>query len=124
MIYADTDFFIALAKENDWLKDRALTILKQYRGKIITSTVTIIELLLISKRFSIDQEELISAVYQIVTAVEGINEATALAAAHLIKEDGFHVFDALHAAYCGTNSIISSDHIFESVGLERIRLEK
>ncbi len=32
MIYADTDFFIALLKPTDWLKDKAKKALEKYKG--------------------------------------------------------------------------------------------
>jgi hypothetical protein len=40
-----------------------------------------------------------------------------------MKEKGMNVFDALHAVTCGDNMIISSDSIFDMVGLGRISLE-
>lgn len=51
MIYADTDFFIALVKDEDWLQDRAATIAVENEGEIYTSRATLLELLMISERF-------------------------------------------------------------------------
>lgn len=34
MIYADTDFFIALVKDDDWLQERAATIATEDKGII------------------------------------------------------------------------------------------
>ncbi len=122
-MYADTDFFLALLKESDWLRDRALHLERKYHGRIRTSVATLIELLLLAKRFSIDPERLVAGAFAIALPV-GISHETALLAAHYIKDKGFHVFDALHAAYCDGDEIISSDHVFDSIGIKRIALEK
>lgn len=53
-----------------------------------------------------------------------LEEKTALLAAHYIKQKKINVFDALHAAYAQFDEIISSDHIFDELGLDRIKLEK
>ncbi|MEZ0319946.1 MAG: PIN domain-containing protein [Pyrobaculum sp.] len=44
MIYADTDFFLALLKEGDRLHNKALEILEKYKGRITTSVITFVEL--------------------------------------------------------------------------------
>jgi len=36
MIYADTDFFLALLKEADWLQRRAKRVYEKYKGQITT----------------------------------------------------------------------------------------
>ena len=46
-----------------------------------------------------------------------------LNAALYVEKDTLNVFDAFHAAYCGNDSIISSDAAYEKVGIGRIRLE-
>ncbi|WP_240911842.1 hypothetical protein [Thermococcus sp. M36] len=50
----NTDFFLALLKPNDWLKDNAKRIYERYKGDITTSETTFIELLLLAKRFNLD----------------------------------------------------------------------
>ncbi len=123
MIYADTDFFLALLKESDWLKSNAKKLLIENRGKIWTSPTTLIELLLLCKEYSLDPERVLVDALQIAE-IKGGDSQTYLLAAHLIKEEGSNVFDSLHAAFCGQgNKIISSDKIFDKLGLERINLE-
>lgn len=124
MPYADTDFFLALLKESDWLRDRALRIYHKNKGNITTSVTTVIELLLLAERLSIDPERLLAGAFEIAPNIRGITINTALVAAHYIKDKGLNVFDAFHAAYCENNPIISSDHIFDTIGIERIKLEK
>ncbi|RLI78950.1 pilus assembly protein [Archaeoglobales archaeon] len=118
MIYADTDFFIALLKPKDRLKDKAKRAFERYKGQITTSEVTFIELALLAKRYNLDVVKLITS----VMAICGIEEDTYLKAAIYMRDYGVGVFDAFHAAHCG-DTIISSDHIFDKIGIKRIRLE-
>lgn len=123
MIYADTDFFLALLKSEDWLKDKAVQIYKNYKGQLWTSGWTVVELLLIIERFEIDPERLIADIFSLVSIKDADKEKLSYAA-HLMKKYNMSTFDALHAASCGSDKIISSDSIFDKIGLERINLEK
>jgi len=123
MIFADTDFFIALLKEKDWLKAKAREIYKTHCEEIATSASVIIELLMIAERFSLDPERVVAVVFGISSNVEGITESEAFVAAHYIKNEKVNVFDAFHAAYCGPDAVISSDKVFDKLGIKRINLE-
>jgi predicted nucleic acid-binding protein len=119
MVYADTDFFLALLKPNDWLKENARKLYEKYKGRITTSEATFLELLILSKRFNLDPLRLLAAVMAII---EEENEDY-LRAAYYMKEHNLNPFDAVHAAKCG-GVIISSDKAFEKLGIKRIKLEK
>lgn len=124
MIYADTDFFLALLKKTDWLKESAKKILSRQSGNIFTSPVTLIELLLVAEECELDPERLIIDVLKIVHVVGGEGQKF-VHAARLVKYEGVGVFDSLHAAWCGKGgTIISSDKVFDRLGLQRISLEK
>jgi len=118
MIYADTDFFIAILKPNDRLKTRAKEIYEKYKNQISTSITTFIELMLLSKRFNLDPIKIAIAVFTITHFENSIP----LKAAKYIK-DGVGVFDAFHAASCN-GKIISSDHIFDKLSIKRIKLDE
>ena len=118
MVYADTDFFLALLKPNDWLKDNAKRIYERYRGDITTSETTFIELLLLARRFNLDPVRITAA----VMAITGIEDDLYLRAAYYMKEHNLNPFDAFQAAHCG-GTIISSDKAFDRVGIKRIKLE-
>ena len=123
MIYADTDFFVALVKKSDWLKVSAKKLLKEYAGQIWTSPATLIELMLLAAGLDLDPETVIEDVLKIAR-LRGGNVAVLQRAAKYVKKDDVRVFDALHAACCGTDCrIISSDKVFDRLGLKRIRLE-
>jgi len=118
MIYADTDFFLALLKPSDCLKNRAESIYSEMKHNIRTSEVTFIELLLLAKRFELPAITMIAAAMKI----SNYKDTTPLIAAKY-TEEGVGVFDAFHTAHC-KERIISSDHIYDSLGLERVKLEE
>ena len=95
MVYADTDFFLAILKDSDWLKDRAKNILDVYRDNIETSLITYVELLLLAKKFNLPPIGLITAVMKLTNFLD----STPLIAAKYV-EDGIGVFDSFHAACC------------------------
>ena len=59
MTYADTDFFLALMKERDWLKSRAAELLERYKDRLWTSVFTVVEMLLLSEAFKLDPERIV-----------------------------------------------------------------
>ena len=123
MIYADTDFFLALLKDSDWLKTSAKRLLQVHKNEIWSSPVTLIELLLVSVQFDIDPERLIAGVLELAQ-IQGGEVKPILIASHYIKNSGVGVFDSLHAAFCGVEGkIISSDRVFDRLGLDRIPIE-
>ena len=124
MVYADTDFIVALTKESDWLKDPAEALLAKYRGEIWISPATLIELMLLSVRMNLDPVQAVRDALQVGKLLEGNPDTFVLAATH-VKAKRAGVFDALHAAYCGPeHSILSSDRVFDRLGLKRIPLER
>lgn len=122
-MYADTDFFLALMKDKNWLKKRAKELYNTHEGDILTSGVTLVELLLLSSKYGLDPERLITDCIQLVEDIKGLQPKKALLAAHYMKEKNFTVFDALHGAYA-KEEIISSDDVYEKIGLKRIKLEE
>ena len=118
-MYADTDFFLALLKGSDWLKANALRLLNKYRNDIHTSEVTYVELMLLSQKYHLDPVSVVAD----VMAITKTNDTTYLKAAHFIKENKVNVFDAFHAAHI-EDGIISSDSVYDRLGLKRIRLEE
>ena len=116
MTYADTDFFLALLKPTNWLKENARRILEKEKGKIYTSEATYIELMLLAKRYGLDPVRITVDVMAICNEKNGEYQA----AAELISQDG-GVFDSCHAVH-SNGKIISSDKIYRKLGLEQIDL--
>jgi len=121
MIYADTDFFIALVKDDDWLQERATTIAAENEGEIYTSRATLLELLMISERFDFDRMEALSYTLEIASVPE--DETVLFQAADYMEQYGLTAFDAYHVAYADEDPIVSSDRSFDDVTDDRISIE-
>lgn len=119
MVYADTDFWIALMKQDDWLKQNAEKILEEH-GSIEASLTTFIELCLILKRYQVDRR---TAIAEILEIAEVEFDDTVVFQALDYIDEGLNTFDAFHAAHAGSK-LISSDKEFDSIGIERIELEE
>jgi predicted nucleic acid-binding protein len=122
MVYADTDFFLAIMKKDDWLKSNARKIYKEYKKELWTSFVTIVELMLLCQRYNLDPEKVTLALYSMCNIV-GIEKQKALLAAYNMKHNKLNVFDAFHVTFSANNTIISSDKKFDEIGIKRIKLE-
>ena len=122
MIYADTDFFIALVKDDDWLQQRATTIATEHAGDIYTSRATLLEILMISDRFEFDRMEALSYALEIASVVE--DETVLFQAADYMEQYDLTAFDAYHLAYADHDPIISSDNSFDDVTDDRIPIEQ
>ena len=122
MIYADIDFILALAKKGDWLKESASKIYQKYKGKIVISSTTLTELMLIAKKIDYDPLKLISFALSIGELKDDKPEYY-FQACNYQKEYGLGVFDSIHIAKC-EGKIISSDKKFKAIPfLEIVRLE-
>ena len=119
MPYADTDFFIALLKPGDRLAVSAAAVYGRYKGRIYTSLATIIELVIVGQRLNLDLERLIRSVMS-MAYVDGIEQTSIEAVVHLIKNRHIGAFDAFHAVL-SKGQIISSDHVYDGIGIGRIR---
>ncbi len=118
-MYADTDFWLALLKDDDWLGDRAEELLERYEGELEVSLVTFVELFLVEERYSFDRERAVTSLLELAD-YDGDADVVYQASEH--RDDGLTTFDAFHAALT-RGSILSSDRAFEDVGVERVPLE-
>lgn len=120
MPYADTDFFLALARDEDWLQERASALLEEHRGDIWTSLPTFIEIAYNAEAYEIDLERAAASILEL-TDVDVEDQVIFQAYAHI--DEGLGVMDAFHAAAAGTDTIISSDDAYDAVGMTRIPLD-
>ncbi|MDI6721803.1 MAG: pilus assembly protein [Candidatus Aenigmarchaeota archaeon] len=123
MIYAESDFFLAMIKGSDWLKRNAVQFEIRNKGNLITSVITVAEILLAGKKYNLDPEIIVSSIFEI-SKVEGMTAEEGMEAAHLIKNEGFGVFDAFHAVLSRDMPIVSSEQMYDKIGKERIKLEQ
>ena len=119
-MYADLDFWLALLKDDDWLADRAESLLDEHENELEVSLATFIELFLVEERFAFDRERAVTAILELAT-YEGDPNVVYQASENI--DEGLNTFDAFHAALSG-GSIISSDRAYDELtGVNRIRLE-
>lgn len=122
MIYADVDFFVALAKTDDWLQEAAEVALAEHDGELYTSRGALLELLVISDRFDFDRMEALAHALEIAPIPE--DEDVLFQAADYM-DDGTTAFDAYHAAFAEDDPLLSSDNRYDSLGdVVRLPLEQ
>ncbi|MDE1874249.1 MAG: PIN domain-containing protein [Candidatus Micrarchaeota archaeon] len=118
--YADTDFFLALADRNDRLNHAAQLAYETYKGDIYTSLAVAVELVLVGKRRGAKAQNLMNDLTA-MALVDGVDRLQLLQAAKYIDELNVGIFDAFHAALC-RSEIMSSDHVYDRLGIRRIAL--
>ncbi len=117
--YADTDFFLALMKGSDWLKEKAKKIYEKEQS-IYISPFTVVEIIIICIREKIPVKETLFQISRIAE-LELIEWEIFFECSNHI-EKGATLFDSLLMAVCKDNYIISSDKIYEKFGYKIINL--
>jgi hypothetical protein len=112
-MYAETDFLLALIKDEDWLGEAAETVYREHRDDLWTSQFTLIELLLVAYREDRDTERVVTNAARLVEARGDVD--TVVAAATYVEDHGFTPFDALHLVESDGDAVVSSDDAYEGV---------
>jgi len=124
-MYAETDFLLALIKDEDWLGDAAESVYREHRADLWTSQFTLIELLVVAYREDRDTERVVTNAANLVDVRGAVN--TVVAAATYVEDHGFTPFDALHLVESDGDTIVSSDEAYDGVAprldLKRLREE-
>lgn len=125
-MYSELDFILALSKEEDWIKHRAEQIYARHKTEIWTSQFTVEEALLYSKKLNKNPIDLVNDIYDLLKVInvqfniEGYAEA-----AFIMSKYNSTTFDSLHAVAAKSDGvIISSDSVYDKIGLKRIKLEE
>ena len=111
-MYAETDFLLALIKDEDWLGSAAEAVYRDHRDELWTSQFALIELLMIAYRENRDTERVVANATELVE-VRGDAE-TVVAAATYVEDHGFTPFDALPLGESDGDIMVSSDEAYES----------
>jgi len=119
-MYAETDFLLALIKEDDWLSESAEEVYEEHKDKLWTSPYTLLELALVAYREGWNVLRVVAATKELVE-IRGDTEDI-LAAASYVEDHGFTPFDALHLVKSGDDAVVSSDSDYDGFS-ERVRLE-
>jgi len=121
--YADTDFFLALMKNSDWLKDKAKQVYEKNKENLFVSPFTIAEIMIICKREEIPIKETLLQISRIAK-LDSISWDVFFKACDFIEE-GATIFDSLLMAHVSQgDQIISSDNIYEKFGFDVVDLKK
>ena len=128
--YADSDFFLALLKDSDWLKEKAKKIYEKNKDSIYISPFTVIELMIVCNREGIPIKETLLQISRIA-GLTFIKWNLFFKAAEYVEE-GANIFDSLlmafakesELAFSEESEIISSDKVYEKFGFEVIDLKK
>jgi len=110
-MYAETDFLLALIKDEDWLGAAAETVYRDRREELWTSQFTLIELLMVAYREERDTERVVTNAANLVEVRGDVD--TVVSAATYVEDHGFTPFDALHLVESNGDTIVSSDDTYE-----------
>lgn len=110
-MYVETDFLLALIKDEDWLGEAAKQVYNTHREELWTSQFTLIELLFVAYREGTNTERVVTNAANLVE-VRG-DVATVIAAATYVEDHGLTPFDALHLVESDSDTIVSSDDAYE-----------
>jgi predicted nucleic acid-binding protein len=127
--YADSDFFLALLKDSDWLKEKAKKMYEKNKGSIWVSPFTIAELMIVCVREDIPLRDTMFQISRIA-GLTYIKWEVFFNSVDYIEE-GATVFDALLMAFVkrnevdfpGESEIISSDKVYKKFGFNVIDLK-
>lgn len=121
-VFVETDFLLALAKDDDWLQERAEDVLDE--REVVTSPFAYLEMFIVLERHQFDYVRLFANLLDIVPVGSETEQQVVLKAVAYFA-DGMTPFDAFHAATAETRgfSVLSSDNAYEDVDPERLPLE-
>lgn len=119
-MYAETDFLLALIKDEDWLGDAAESVYRAHQDELWTSQFTLIELLMVAYREDRDTEQVIANAAALLDVRGDVD--TVLAAAAYVEDHDFTPFDALHLVESAGDTIVSSDETYDAFA-PRLALE-
>lgn len=128
--YADSDFFLALLKDSDWLKEKAKKVYEKNKNEIYVAPFTIVELMIVCIREGIPLKETLYHMSRIA-GTTFVKWSFYFRTADFI-EKGAGLFDSLLMAFAEESAlnfneeslIISSDKVYEKFGFEVIDLKK
>ena len=120
-MYVETDFILALLKEDDWLSERAEEIYNQEKDELWTSSHTLMELMLVAYREDLNVLKVVSETIELLEIRGNIKDMES--AATYVEEEGLTPFDALHLVKSRGEKIVSSDKTYDGYA-ERLKLEE
>lgn len=127
-MYVETDFLVALVKDDDWLQDVAVPALEAHDA-VHTSILAYAEVLVLfydceAAEYEIDAPRAITNLLELVPIEPAAHEDAVLAAAAFLDQHDLTPFDALHAGLVttGDGRVLSTEQDYDTVGLDRTPL--
>lgn len=123
--YADSDFFLALIKNSDWLKEKVEKVYEKNKGEIWVTPFTVAEIMIVCKREEIPMSEVLIQISRIAK-LDCVSWDVFFRACDYI-EKGATIFDSLIMGFCiqnKDNKIISSDKVYKKFGFDIINLNE
>lgn len=123
-MYVETEFLLALAKRDDWLRPHAEAALDEY-DDLETSIVPFVEFLLVADRFEFDRRRAVSNLLELVPIRPESDGQVVLKAAAYADDHDATTFDAFNAAIVESRggSVLASDRRYDDLDIERVPLE-
>jgi predicted nucleic acid-binding protein len=124
--YCDADLLIAMLKEEDELRPSAVRVfeaVQQNKIEAFTSAAALLEVLFWASKVKARRaniREYVRTAARLVSDVVPLGYEDLVAAAEYLQARPVFVLDAMHAAAAGTWPILSSDAIYEKLGLHRV----
>lgn len=120
-MYVETDFVLALIKDDDWLSEKAEKIYRKNKKDLWTSEYTLLELMLVAYREDMNVLRVVSETMDLLE-IKG-DPSRIESAAVYVEEEGLTPFDAVHLASSNGEKIVSSDKSYDGFA-ERLPLEE
>ncbi len=120
-MYVETDFVLALVKDDDWLGEAAEDVYREHRESLWTSRFTLVELLLVAYREGLDAERVVTNAASLVEVRGDVDSV--VAAASYVADHGFTPFDAIHLVEADGDTIVTSDDAYEGY-TDRLALDQ
>ncbi len=105
-MYVETDFILALLKDEDWLQESAEEVYNN-EDDLWTSRYTLVEIMVVSYREGWNSTRMVSNAAKLVEVEGDVEDIKA--ASTLVEEEGFTPFDSLHLVKSGESKMVSSD---------------
>jgi hypothetical protein len=106
-MYVESDFLLALLKNDDWLKESAEEFYRKNKDELWTSEYTLLELMLVAYREDRNVLKTVTGASELIE-VRG-DESLMKEAASYVTEDDFTPLDAVHLAASKDDKILLSD---------------
>lgn len=120
-MYVETDFVLALIKDEDWLSEKAEKIYRENKDNLWTSEYTLLELMLVAYR---EDRNVLKVVAETIELLEIKGDSDRIeSAAIYVEEEGLTPFDAVHLASSKGEKIVSGDKSYDGFA-ERLPLEE